>query len=498
MTEEIRFQIAYQAYEAQQRKNNHGAISKLAKKYQICRAFVYLLLNRLKSSIFQIFSPKEQEKKISKKALLSRMLLHRMVGKSSIAAISTIMKYDDFEYSSVGSVSQSLSAIGSLLPEVQVIPIDEKIEITAVADEIFIGNQPILITVEPKSSVILAIELAEDRTKVTWSEHIEKIESAGKIEIVSMVTDEGTGLRSAIGDKNIFWQPDTYHAIAHRLGKWVNILEQRAYNRIALEYERKRIISSAKTKKIINKRRYKYNKTRKKTLEAIEIYEDFLYLYTHLIKELQPFHSNGEIRNRDRAKENIEVALELIKSLKHEHINRQVTSIEKILPELLNYFEEAKRAIERCKKLGMDSETITTLALAWQWNKAFIKAKKEDRRKRAKAEYLFYLEYAKDILQERYEKVKIEVFRELDNIVQASSMVENINSILRPYLDHSKNQVTQEFLNLFAYYHNHRRYNAGKRKGKTPMELLTGKKQNESWIELLTCLVEKVEPDFFA
>lgn len=469
----------------------------LAKKYQICRAFVYVLLNRLKENISKIFSPKEQEKQILKKELISRMLLHRMVGKSSIEAISTIMKYDELDYSSVGFVSQSLSAIGALLPSVQIIPIDEKIEITAIADEIFIGNQPILITVEPRSSVILAIELVNDRKKVTWSEHISKIESDGKIEIVSMVTDEGTGLRSAISDKGIFWQPDTYHAIAHRLGKWVHILEQRAYKRIAIEYERKRVISSAKTKKIINQRRYKYNKAKKKTLEGIELYENFLYLYTHIIKELQPFHSNGEIRDRVIAKEKIEVALELMKSLKHEHINSQITSIEKILPELLNYFEEAKKAIQRCKKLGIDDETITTLILAWQWDKSLTKAKKEDRRERAKTESLFYLEYAKDILGDNYEKIKIAVFFELNSIIQASSMVENINSILRPYLDHSKNQVTQEFLNLFAYYHNHRRYKAGKRKGKTPMEILTGEKQDKGWIEVLTHFIETVEPNFF-
>ena len=35
------------------------------------------------------------------------------------------------------------------------------------------------------------------------------------------------------------------------------------------------------------------------------------------------------------------------------------------------------------------------------------------------------------------------------------------------------------------FYHNHRRYKAGKRKGKTPMELLTGRKQQEDWVELL-------------
>ena len=93
--------------------------------------------------------------------------------------------------------------------------------------------------------------------------------------------------------------------------------------------------------------------------------------------------------------------------------------------------------------------------------------------------------------------MKDKVFGELDKIIQASSIVESINSILRPYLDRSKNQVTQEFLNLFAFYHNHRVYNDGKRKGKTPMEILSNQKQGKDWIELLIDTVEEKEPLFF-
>jgi len=192
------------------------------------------------------------------------------------------------------------------------------------------------------------------------------------------------------------------------------------------------------------------------------------------------------------------VALELIKGLNHKQINKQIDTIEKILPELLNYFEEAKKSIKKCKQLGMNDDIITALTLAWQWNKTLIKVKRNQRRReKAREEYLFYLEYAKEILGADYEKNKEIFFDELDNIIQSSSMVENINSILRPYLDHSKNQVTQEFLNLFAFYHNHRRFKAGKRKAKTPMEILTGEKQDKGWIELLTDFIEKVEPSFF-
>ena len=191
------------------------------------------------------------------------------------------------------------------------------------------------------------------------------------------------------------------------------------------------------------------------------------------------------------------VALELIKSLKNEKINIQVTSIEKLLPNLLNYFTEAKIAIKECKDLGIDDENITLFSLIWKWNKELIKAKKEQRRRKAKRELNFYIEYAKDSLGDSYEEMKSKIFNRLDNIIQASSMVENINSILRPYLNNSKNQITQEFLNLFVFYHNHRRYEAGKRKGKTPMEIFKNKNQEKDWIELLTDFIEQKELSFF-
>jgi hypothetical protein len=136
--------------------------------------------------------------------------------------------------------------------------------------------------------------------------------------------------------------------------------------------------------------------------------------------------------------------------------------------------------------------------LEWQWNKALIKAKNKERQKKAREELTHYSLIAKQMLWEDYERVKEKVFSELDTIIQASSMVENINSILRPYLDRSKNQVTQEFLNLFAFYHNHRVYKRGKREGKTPMNILRGENLNRDWIELLIEQVENKEANFFS
>ena len=109
------------------------------------------------------------------------------------------------------------------------------------------------------------------------------------------------------------------------------------------------------------------------------------------------------------------------------------------------------------------------------------------RKKQAIKQRNFYLELAY-LLADKPEsclKLKKKVWAEWDQIIQTSSMVEYINSILRPYLNHSNNQMTQKFLNTFMFYHNHRHYRSGKRKAKTPMELLAGKPQAKDWIERL-------------
>jgi hypothetical protein len=69
--------------------------------------------------------------------------------------------------------------------------------------------------------------------------------------------------------------------------------------------------------------------------------------------------------------------------------------------------------------------------------------------------------------------------------VKASSLVEMVNSLIRPYLNSSKGQITQETLNLIMFYHNHRRYKSGRRQGKAPIELLTGEALQGDWIDLL-------------
>ncbi|MBA7573256.1 hypothetical protein ES708_15052 [subsurface metagenome] len=167
-------------------------------------------------------------------------------------------------------------------------------------------------------------------------------------------------------------------------------------------------------------------------------------------------------------------------------IDKEVKTIRRLVPELFLYLDEAARIVEELKNSAeIPEEVLKSLCIAWQYQKSWIKAKQAERRKEYKSREREELELLEDELGDRFHEVKEAVYFKLDHIVQSSAMVENINSILRMYLNTTKNHVTQGMLNLFMNYHNHRRYVAGKRKGKTPIEILTGKPQEKDWLELL-------------
>ncbi|MBF0257837.1 MAG: hypothetical protein HQK62_03190 [Desulfamplus sp.] len=115
----------------------------------------------------------------------------------------------------------------------------------------------------------------------------------------------------------------------------------------------------------------------------------------------------------------------------------------------------------------------------------YIKSKKAVNRNCWRDNESFSLEIAQGYLQERFEIIKEQVYKKLNHIVQSSAMVECINSIIRPYLNTSRNRISQEMLNLIMFYHNHRRYRSGERAHRTPWEILSGRKQEKDWLTLL-------------
>ena len=355
------------------------------------------------------------------------MLSLRLEGGSSIGAISTMMNRFDCELSSTGSISQTLSQIGGLLPMTVSTETSIIQYLVFASDEIFSKSVPILITVDPCSSAILRMELADSRTADDWENHFECLSNNG-IEAIYLVSDDGAGIRAGhakvMNDK--LRQSDTYHGIAHNLGSWVGRLETAAYATIEKEYECARKLKSAKSKDVQAKRQADYTHAIDLAEKAITLYDDFSYVYRCVISELNVFDNDGNLRSRQQAEAGVICGLMLIADLNHTPINKAVDKVRRALPDLFHYFDIAKKVVNECKALGIDEESLKAYCVAWQWGKAARKAKKSGRKKRAQEQEQFCLDIAESLHQQESEDAAIQqaVYSRLDKIVQSSALVE--------------------------------------------------------------------------
>jgi len=497
LTNEIRLQIAITALYAML-TGVWGTVTGLAVEYSVSRTFIYLLATALREAGYYIFDEASVVVKgLSPRALSIQIMLSlRMEGQSSIGGISEIMKRFGHELSATGSISQIITRIGCLLPMTVSTGNDIVKYLVFVSDEIFSKRIPILVTVDPKSSSILRIELADSRKAEDWKNHFLCIFNNG-VKAIYLVSDDGAGLRAGHDEamSDVVRQSDTYHAIAHQLGRWIHLLEAAAYKAITIEDKRKKLLDSAKNDGAKEKRLADWIRAAEVARKAIELYENFCYLYRCLVAELNVFDANGNLRTRQKAADGIDACLTLIVELNHEKISTAAEKSRRTLPDLLHYFDVAKAIIEKCKELPISAECLKAYCIAWQWGKYARKAKTPARKNIAQDNEQFCAEIAENLHEHENIDIQKEIFSRLDNIVQSSAMVECINSIIRPYLNTCKNNVSQGLLNLIMFYHNHRRYRDGVRKGKTPMEILTGEEQSQDWISILFGIIKEKDPE---
>ena len=495
----IRLQIACAAIVAQL-SGQWGAITRLARQYVISRTFVYMLATSIHQFGEHLFhDPSHLASPHDARLPYRWMVSLRLEGRCSLGAISTIMNRFDVSPSSIGTVSQALQRIGQLLPETLSTHANEIRVVVFLSDELFAHGVPILVTVEPQSSALLRGELVDARDWEHWKHHWECLEQHG-YHALYLVSDEGRALTKAQKEtlKDSIRQPDTSHAIAHRLGCLVARLDAAAYTAIEKEYAAAKRLTRATTKGRRKQCRTEYSRARTKAAAKIDRADASRYLYWCLIQELQLFDETGQRRNRQTAEGNIETALDLLETLDVKTVTKAVTTIRHLLPDLLNYFAVADSVVASLHELSYETDTLNTLCLAWQWHKALVKAKTAAARQYCTAKESAALRRAAERLGAERHAAKTLVYQQLDQIVQSSSLVECLNSILRPYINTTRNHVTQELLNLVMFYHNHRRYQDGKRQGHTPMELLTGTPQPQDWLDVLFEVIEQTHPNFFA
>jgi hypothetical protein len=460
----------------------YGEITRIAKCYRVSRLFIYKLLWPL-LLLYDLDVGDTRAPEALRKAVDRHILLLRFEGHCALERLAQILQQLGLPFASVGAISQRLAAYAQALPRAawtnaQIVVL--------VCDEIFTRGQPILITVEPRSLTILKIELGKNREAETWKHHWTTLAEAGLIEQQTVVSDQGSGLVKGCALMGLTHHPDLFHLL-RPLALFGERFYRKALAAIAREYERGSVMIG-RSEGVIAKRSRAYEAAKAEAEAQIARDDNFCYLWMALRQTLEVFDERGGLTALTARQAEIDAIVTLMDTLDDVSLHQTRVSFASGLEGYWSYYQRVEQVYQACMA-RYPRDVVQALACGWQLARQATNSKAYGMRKRLAQDAEFYFCYAATLHPDAAQALRKERLDALDTEVRSSSLIENVNSALRPLLETCRGQVGQPLLDLFAYVHNHRRFVRGKRAGKAPIEILTGKDMAKPW---LTSLLEAI------
>lgn len=472
-------------------------ISELKARYKVSHTFIYDEAQTLRAHSALLFGSVQGRKDSPLEEVLRSIrffLEGKMETKSALQGLSNLASSIGIKYTSTCFISKLLELTGSLVGGTY--SSDQPLLVTVLCDEVYSGGEPILVTIEAQSMMALDIRLVDGSLLSSdWEASFERLDNA-QISFDRLIKDQGTQMASAIKvlPSQTIIGADSFHAIPHRLGLYHCRLKKEVELCELRQADRATRFFATKTFATAFKKEAEWEAAKLKTLQAIDQLEWFDEHYFKMIQQLRPFTSQGLARSQADAQYIIKESLAALSLLEYPKLQKHLNHIEGLLDngQLLHYMDQVPILHQNLQEI-LEPETSWLWMLYWQWDKKSYQTHSPKVQKRTKQEALA----AKELLEEYYQtgstkgqmnpfaSLRQKVFTTLDNIVQASSLVETFNSILKPFINNTRGQVSQELLNLVQFYHNHRVFKRGKRQNKAPIEILTGQPLEKSWIDLL-------------
>ena len=468
----------------------YGKMTQIAQDYHISRTFLYQLIWAANLQLETLFSDPQPHVQDSQLLLEPFILLVRLEGKCSIPSLSSILKYFQSQPNAVGYLSACFHHYGGALPST--LAMAAHTVVFYLSDEIFARHQPILVTIEAPSTAILKIPLASDRSAETWQAPFDDL-GAHRFHRIGMVSDRGRGLVAAYhaACQDARWVCERFHAF-HDLFDRRRPLERKAYAAIAKEDAAAQTFHHAKSEAHLHKRLHHYECAPQACEQAIARY-DQLDLLRHLLRDAlhlgSPF---GRLRTVAGVRSELMLLLSLSEEIDDAVLLKLLHPIRSHLDESLAPFAQAE-SIQGALLELVPQQILDALVLAWHHEPLSYQSHTKQKHYHQHERHQ-WLNFAEGLLENQFEPLKAVVFEKLDTIVHASSLVELVNSFIRPSLHSSKGPITQETLNLLMFYHNHRRYKSGQRQGKAPIALLPGEALEADWGALLIQHVQETSP----
>jgi len=349
----------------------------------------------------------------------------------------------------------------------------------ACLDEIFFHETPILTVVDPDSMTVGACERSEDRTGESWHSVLSHFPNLRHV-----ISDEAKGIGKGVylTDATMLHQKDLYHLLSE-ISKTTRRLETRLGKLLKAEEKAWQDWVEGRI----------YTKTMEKTLvkvdRQLELMEEYYQALELLDFAFCPMTSDYQVNTREHGHQVLSDVIQRLKSLTTElNIDDLIGILEKRASGCLVFLDQLQHELSSISvELESDSQFTADQIRQWAIQEVCLQqAMADEPTDEVFSAYRELWEQVRSLkeLMPLFLQVVSEVRRILYHPRRASSLVECYNSILRP-IQQVKRYVSQEFLWLKALHHNMKGFKQGRRKGKSPFQLLGIDFGKQDWIQLL-------------
>jgi len=337
-------------------------------------------------------------------------------------------------------------------------------------DEIFQGDKPTLVMVDPRSMAILRAEVKENRSAQSWKQMFEGCKSLQEV-----AADRAKGIEQAVHQAGYLKQDDLFHAykvLSDVFGRW----EGHCLRLIREEYRLEEKLKRKPTMEL----QEAYERKRQEVCELLGRFDQAEGCIGWVRELLEVTDRTGQWIASETREEMLREILARWKRLgmpQQQRVRGYLSS-----PNLLTFARKVEEAMDLVdvEIPGLSTSQIRrAIVRVWARSRGPLRGD-------GPVQVLQDLLVLRAVPQGHPDgQAAIDVIHEaLDRVIRASSAVEAINSLLRP-IQQIKKTFPTSFAYLVALYHNMRPFSEGVRKGKTPFEILGISVLFKDWIELI-------------
>jgi hypothetical protein len=462
----------------------HQTITHLADDADVSRKFVYQQRDRAQAALEDAFAPTNADDEllfllpVTKHWLMQAALALTLICHSSYRGVHEF-------YRDLLGVSMAPSTVHNIVHDAM----DQarrhnhaqnlaNVRIAGL-DEIFQKRQPVLVGADIRSTYCFLLSAEEHRDGDTWALRLMECQDRGFAPNAT-VADFGTGIRAgqARAMPGTPCRGDIFHA-EHEITPVVTFLENRAYDTITaldkLEHKKAKLQQQGRRNQLgqIQSLGHKIAALAKEQAKAIPLADDVALLARWLRTDV--FAVNAlPYADRCGLFDFILAELKARGPQCPHRLDPLCTLLQNHRDQLLAFAKQldedlAKLAAEFEEPLALVREILDLQTLAQcpaqRWPKEGA---------------------LRDRLGSRFDSLDQRVRALREQVVRASSIIENINSRLRSYF-FLRREIGSGYLELLQFFLNHRRFlrsECAERVGKSPAELLTGQ-THPHWLEML-------------